>query len=385
MQQKRKTSGFTLIELLVVIAIIAVLIALLLPAVQQAREAARRSQCQNNLKQIGLACANYESTYKVFPSSGSYWRCALTDGIGGGFGPLTYVLPNMDQNAIYDLINFNGMGHPNGCAATVINQTAGQTKITSFLCPSDPVEHKGASGLLDWGDSSYAGNNGWPRRATGYNGERTVTNPATDVPEGNGFLGAHPSFIGNSLPESFWQGLSPPVPRVYGWSSRPRDFTDGLSKTAAFSERLINPGSAPGSGGGPVQDQRRNVTYFGTYNSTYTLGQMADACQQAAEIRQFSSSSAGVGASWSSSVNYLVGNVYQHLLTPNITNCRLDASFQATYSGSDYAFSPSSEHIGGVNVLFGDGTVHFISDNIGREIWWALGSKNGNEPQGGNY
>jgi prepilin-type processing-associated H-X9-DG protein len=89
--------------------------------------------------------------------------------------------------------------------------------------------------------------------------------------------------------------------------------------------------------------------------------------------------SRGVGGSWSSSVAHLTGNTYQHLLTPNTTNCRVFASTTLGISGNDYAFTPSSMHVGGVNVLFGDGTVRLITDSIDQQIWWAMGSKNSGE------
>src|SRR6476620_7729537 len=124
--------GFTMIELLVVIAIIAVLIALLLPAVQQAREAARRTQCKNNLKQMGLGLHNYESTNRVFPSSGEAPFAANT-ALTVFFPQSTFtaILPYIDQAPVYQVMNFGK--HYTDDANTVV---AGKTKINAFLCPS---------------------------------------------------------------------------------------------------------------------------------------------------------------------------------------------------------------------------------------------------------
>ncbi|MFH5806522.1 DUF1559 domain-containing protein [Alienimonas sp. DA493] len=139
----RRRSGFTLIELLVVIAIIAILVSLLLPAVQQAREAARRSQCQNNLKQIGLACHNYESTYKVFPSAGARAH-------GHAYAPLVMILPFMDQTALWNQIsnpydnNGDGTIDPNDEFERPFGRTHWDAAylpmrkvISTYLCPSD--------------------------------------------------------------------------------------------------------------------------------------------------------------------------------------------------------------------------------------------------------
>ena len=371
---KRHSAAFTLIELLVVIAIIAILIALLLPAVQMAREAARRTQCRNNLKQIGIACHNYEGTHKCFPSSGSYWRCDIREGVGGGFGPLVYVLAYTEQDAIYNALNRSGNGHPNGCTNTAINLTATQQMIEIFLCPSEFVRNDGTVVTQRAGNNSYVANNGWPRRSTGINGDRLYTAP--NLPIGNGFIGAHPSMIQPGLPESFWIGLGSGTP--FGWVSRPADFVDGLANTAAFSERLINPGI------GSVQDPRRNMTKVPS-TAPGTMSQMYDLCNTALINRQFdvlASNVAPIGCSWASPVNAIVGNTYQHLMTPNTTNCRFADSLgiPAGYSGNDYAYTPGSMHPGGVNVLFGDGTVRFINDSVNTRVWWAIGSRNGQEP-----
>src|SRR5690242_2141557 len=140
--------GFTLIELLVVIAIIAVLIALLLPAVQSAREAARRAQCINNLKQIGLALHNYSDTTGAFPPGG----INDTGWAGTWWDWLAFILPQMEQTPLYNAINFSlqNINQPNANAANDPQVTVWRSVISSYLCPSDPTVNVGMVNNLSW-------------------------------------------------------------------------------------------------------------------------------------------------------------------------------------------------------------------------------------------
>jgi prepilin-type N-terminal cleavage/methylation domain-containing protein/prepilin-type processing-associated H-X9-DG protein len=132
MSEEKTRRGFTLIELLVVISIIAVLIALLLPAVQMAREAARRAQCVNNLKQIGIALHGYHGAHQVFPSGYVSNYDASGNDTGPGWGWAAMLLPSMEQKPLYDAINVNLP------IESPTNSTSRQTVLSVFLCPSDP-------------------------------------------------------------------------------------------------------------------------------------------------------------------------------------------------------------------------------------------------------
>src|SRR4051812_37261118 len=191
--------GFTLIELLVVIAIIAVLIALLLPAVQAAREAARRSQCVNNLKQLGLAIQNYIDVHGTFPPTGSAVGNAATAASTNDFSMKMRILPNLEQQNLY-----NGWNQAFGYNIAQ-NGTASAVKVNTFLCPSDPtVVARGMSNFPnhDFGDCNYGNNIG-----------------ICLTLNGNNFDG--PAYV---------LGTS------YGGVVTPASIADGMSNTAIFSE-----------------------------------------------------------------------------------------------------------------------------------------------------
>lgn len=207
---KSKFRGFTLIELLVVIAIIAVLIALLLPAVQQAREAARRSQCRNNLKQIGLALHNYlSSTNNVIPRGVNHWSaptcCCVTDNNEVGHTIHTMLLPYLDQAPLYNQINFNARATTTTQLATVYNQ-----KLPGFICPS-----------------------AMPAPVT----TATLNYPAAGTSHGYGVCGLIGSSTTNGIFANRWGiitdvTLAPPTDSQMDLSK----VKDGTSNTIAFSE-----------------------------------------------------------------------------------------------------------------------------------------------------
>ena len=166
-----RARGFTLIELLVVIAIIAVLIALLLPAVQAAREAARRAQCTNNLKQIGLAIANYTDTFGSTPLHEYRWAAdpeggpPYTQGAAGCHSWLTMIAPFMEQTTLFNAINFSYTEEWSG-VTTGVDKTVQMARMATFLCPSDGMISTGygyGTGTYNVGNFNYCGNTGHPR------------------------------------------------------------------------------------------------------------------------------------------------------------------------------------------------------------------------------
>ncbi|WDI41618.1 DUF1559 domain-containing protein [Bremerella sp. P1] len=224
MTKSSSRGGFTLVELLVVIAIIGVLIALLLPAVQQAREAARRMQCSNQLKQIGLAIHNYHDTHKVFPCAsavGHNWGTVHDSHKGS---PYVKILPYLEQNPLYENCNFQG--DTVAVSVTPDGDKVNSVVIDTIICPSD--DHPGR-----WKDGAAI--NG------GSNGEdRALTNYSFSMgSQANSPCGTHNNYFGNG-PIVRADTLNPnQISGVFGhwaWAARMRDITDGLTNTIALGE-----------------------------------------------------------------------------------------------------------------------------------------------------
>jgi prepilin-type N-terminal cleavage/methylation domain-containing protein/prepilin-type processing-associated H-X9-DG protein len=347
--------GFTLIELLVVIAIIAVLIALLLPAVQSAREAARRSQCVNNLKQLGLAVHNYHSVNNVLPSDGMFLGaasgtcCPPSDGgIGWGWNASWTValLPNLEQQAAYNAYNFNRS------ADEPHNYTVGFIQVSTLLCPSDNQKSRPAD---PWGANSYHGNHGGPGIVSNWSG--TVVQNYTNNPQAWWGQDANMAFFG-------FEGVS-----------------DGTSNTALFAEKLLgatgNPQVFPGG-----SNAKRGI-FLANYNGAYNQGPTADPTSAVAACNnipgtQGSDGSYLSGAHWTLSYPWHTSNsAYTHFNTPNKFSCHsaTDTCCNNVWGGTSPMITATSNHPGGVNICFSDGSVRFVKDSVNLKTWWAIGTK----------
>lgn len=355
--------GFTLIELLVVIAIIAVLIALLLPAVQSAREAARRLQCTNNMKQIGLALHNYADANGVFPMTTTSAK-AGPGGVcqNGLFSWHATVLPQIEQQPLYNAINFQ-VGNADDCAdpevvlhaATISashpNGTAARTVIAGYLCPSEAYQIPTTMGTSRPAPQSYSGNAGWT--------------PDTSGPAEGPRIGRHNGFI----------GLEDPVGRP-SWHVGPISvamISDGLSQTVAVAERRIPRSTDPNDLEAMLGEPEATRSYCaGGSGASRTL----HAWQRYCGTVSFPDPAWTVysGRAWISGWGH-AGGVYMQVMPINARSCHIYGG----ESDGNIMITPGSAHAGGINLLFGDGSVRFVKDKINLPVWWALGTRNGSE------
>jgi prepilin-type N-terminal cleavage/methylation domain-containing protein/prepilin-type processing-associated H-X9-DG protein len=324
--------GFTLIELLVVIGIIGILASLLMPAVQSARESARRAQCANNLRQMILATQNFASQHGGFPSYGwSGVRMSAPPSFAAT-SPQCALLPYLEQRAVFDSVNFDRL-----CCnlpALIImsgNATAASQVIATFLCPSDPQARGDAMIYEAEGVAlapiSYRGNLGLSR-------SRIVG----------------PLFI-QSIEDGAFTTRIPVLPLS--------SFQDGLSQTVAFAEKPV--GSGPSGEFHPFRD----------YSHGVWANEPDDLMKACAELPSFQPTATltNAGASW---LDQGAASTFFTAIQP--PNGRLsDCQGVARYG----VLTARSYHQGGVNAALCDGSVRFFRTETAVPVWRALGTRNG--------
>jgi len=345
--------GFTLVELLVVIAIIAILIGLLLPAVQMAREAARRTQCQNNLKQIGLAHHNYHDTYQKFPVNFGTGYNFSTQAISlyGQYSDKVLTLTFIERNDLYDRTLWNrNPWDPTGLTNDGFN-THQQTVIPSYVCPSAPYVSKFGPD----GRHTYAICNG-SHPSTAPKADPSLAYPG----RGDGYA-AFQSFG----PLNDWRI---DFTRTFG------TLADGSSNTMAYSE------FSPDQGGPSPFEEEKVGSHIRDWVACDMSSQFAvDECRLAC-INQTNFVAAEFqgkrGAAWAPA-SIVYGASFQTTMLPNDPACYNITGAEDLYGES--LFSASSGHTSLVNVLRCDGSVESVPNTISPEVWRALGTVAGAE------
>jgi prepilin-type N-terminal cleavage/methylation domain-containing protein/prepilin-type processing-associated H-X9-DG protein len=341
-----RRSAFTLIELLVVIAIIAILIALLVPAVQKVREAAARTQCVNNLKQIGLALHAYEGAYKYFPPGyvdGNTSTTSTPDNdVGPGWGWASFILPYLEQGNVYNEINFSvgvGIG---------VNVQVSQTQLLVFQCPSDNIQQLAViycgnnfTNPVTVAHSNYAGCNGWVECFNNAGGNYQASSDGGGAEDGDvGLTGS----LGDGL---FYRNSQTKVANV----------TDGLSNTIVVGERCAAHSPVTWTGavtGGRCPAWMATQGWTGPYTPP-------------AAAPDTGNGTAYDNADWGEALVLAHCNASH---TPNADHPFWDPD---TYW---------SMHPGGANFLFGDGSVHFLTTAIDPYTYQHLATIAGGEVLG---
>ncbi len=336
----RLRSAFTLVELLVVIAIIGVLVGILLPAVQAARESARRTQCTNQIRQIGLALHNYMGVHKFLPfGKGPSYPGAP---VYARWSQHALMLPFLEQSALWEKCDFSYPPETPGMAGVLAfmppytnangkNAIASRTAVPGFLCPSD------AASSDPWqAQNNYVANQG------------SWLCDRTDAP-------ALPT---DTLPNEIQTGIFYLKSKVSSAHIR-----DGLSHTAFFSEKIRGHG---------IPDARSDMFVI---PHQVTQQGVFDACNAINPLTATPLTSKW-GYSWVMGENCCTQ--YNHVAVPNSKTCG-GTGFPGTMTNMAMQVAPSSHHTGGVQVLFGDGAVTVVTSDIDLVLWRAIGTRAGLE------
>jgi len=317
------------------------------------------------MKQIGLAIHNYHDSFRSTPTNFTSAGGALGQPTSGFYSWLAMILPVVEQQNLYNAIDFrialadrsdystagNFMDYT--ISPTHRNSAAVATLVPGFLCPSDPAGYVQVHGNERLAPGSYAGNAGWPRGSS-FPGSGQISKQ-------NGFIG-----LGSPDGRDSWQ-----TPRV-----RFADVTDGLSNTAAVSERIISKFAVQTSPWGgqfvPAGVPESMLSYCGGGMTSRSLDRWVPYCGSVTPSDPTYATKHG--HIWMSGWSF-AANTYMHVMPPGKRNCHI---YGGEHDGNNIV-TPSSYHSGGFNTVLADGSVRFQSLAIDERVWWSVGSRDGSE------